>query len=199
MSNQALAQDDEGLLSPFLRKRRFKAITSHIPLGSVVLDLACGSGQLRHYLTPDCRYMGADRSSAASAALGGQFLAIDLARLDAFAEVDRWLPLRPQVIILTAILEHIGDPGALLAACSTLLPPQGLIVGTTPHPRGRFLHDAFARCGLCSREAANEHETFLGHSALSAAAVAAQLELFVYKQFLCGLNQVFVLRKGPRS
>ena len=199
MNSTAPAQDEEGLLSPFLRERRFKAIACYVPAGSLVLDIACGSGQLARYLPTGCEYRGVDRSSAAAAALGDQFLQIDLAQTGAFAEVEKWLPGRPNVIALTAILEHVSDPHKLLAPCANLLAPNGFIVGTTPHPRGRSIHDMFAKIGLCSREAANEHETFLNRDAIAASASNTPMSLLIYKQFLFGLNQVFVFQHKRSS
>ena len=182
-------------MSPFLRRRRLARISALIKANDVVLDLACGNGFLREHLPQGCRYFGVDRIVSSMPGHFDSFAQIDISRPDAFDQIRQWLPDQPTVITLAAFLEHLKHPAGILKVCQRLCEKRTRIVGTTPHPRGRAIHDSLARLGICSRGGAEEHETFLDQSKLSKAGEEAGLTLVYYRQFLCGLNQLFVYEK----
>lgn len=184
-------QETEGLLSPFVRDLRLRRVAAQIEPQSIVLDLACGNGFLGRFLPAGCRYFGVDRIPAA----GGSF--------ERFVLADLLSPETPQTlretvgedvdyITCAAFLEHIDDPAAFLRAYRPLLRESGQVVGTTPHPRGRRLHDTLASVYLCSRSGAAEHERFLSRSDLREIAGSAGGSLERFNTFLFGLNQLFV-------
>lgn len=74
-----------------------------------------------------------------------------------------------------------------------MLNSTGSIVGTTPHPPGRQIHDTLSKLGLLSRLAAEEHEKFLDRGAINEMAIDSGGQLIQYKRFLLGLNQLFVI------
>lgn len=192
-------QEKQGLLSPFLRRRRHAVLAPLVGPGDRVMDLACGSGLLRAALPPGAAYLGVDVLPPPPGAFpdGALFLRQDLLAPDAFDRIRERLPQPPTVIVMAAFLEHVRDPAAILAAAAALLAPGGRIIGTTPAPAGRGLHDTLARLGLCSRDGADQHETFLDRAMLGDAAARAGLRLTRHRGFLLGLNQLFVME--PRS
>ncbi len=167
-----------------------------VPGGALVLDLGCGLGFLRNHLDPSCGYIGVDCLKPDCVDRFDRFVQADLARGDWHRELEAALPARPDVITLAAVLEHVDDCTALLVRCGSLLREQGMIVGTTPHPCGRRLHEALAAMGICSRSGAREHRSFLDRADLSEHADACGGRLDHYKTFLFGLNQLFVIRFG---
>lgn len=189
-------QETEGWLSPLVRNIRLRQVARRIAPHSLVLDLACGNGWLGPYLPTGCAYYGVDRLTPTAPSRFDGFLPLDLGRDRSFEDIAAWLPRPADVITVAAFLEHIPDPAGFLAKARRLLRPGGSIVGTTPHPRGRSLHDSLARLYLCSRSGAAEHETFLNQSDIARAAVASGGTLSDFDMFLAGLNQVFVLRYG---
>jgi 2-polyprenyl-3-methyl-5-hydroxy-6-metoxy-1,4-benzoquinol methylase len=191
------AQESEGLLSPAIRRMRLKRVAAQVPPGSRVLDLACGMGFLADELPGDCRYVGVDRMSlpyrtdAKQGAADRRYLTKDLLDDRAFDDLARETGSHFDVITMVAFLEHITDPGGLVRRCAALLADGGVIVGTTPHPCGRLVHDTLARLWLCSREGADEHETFLSRAELETIGRSVGT-MRLYRRFLFGLNQLFV-------
>jgi hypothetical protein len=96
------------------------------------------------------------------------------------------------VITSIAFLEYIKNPENFVSTYKCPRVPGGQFIGTTRHPRGRHLHDQLARIYLSSRSGAKEHEDFLTRRGLEECAKAVGGTLSVHRQFLVGLNQLFV-------
>ena len=186
-------QETEGLLSPWIRDIRLKKVAQCIPNHTVVLDLACGNGYLSQFLPAGCKYYGVDRLEPSAHDPFTDFKILDLSKNSTFKELELWLPEKPNVITCIAFLEHISDPAAFLKNAQQLLNERGKIIGTTPHPRGRLVHDTLAKLHICSQSGADEHETFLGKKDLNEMALGANGGLTQYSPFLFGLNQLFTV------
>jgi 2-polyprenyl-3-methyl-5-hydroxy-6-metoxy-1,4-benzoquinol methylase len=195
----ATHQETQGLLSPFLRRQRHAQIVRGIREGDVVVDIACGSGLLARALPRGVSYYGVDRLAPPAGGFPGPgtFLQADLLDPRAFEHLRERLAQSPTVVVMAAFLEHLRDPSDLVAKAASLLGAGGRIVGTTPMPKGRRLHDTLAWMGICSRDGAEEHEAFLNRADLGAVATRTGLRLTAYRTFLFGLNQYFELAKGP--
>ena len=76
---------------------------------------------------------------------------------------------------------------------SRLLAKNGKFIGTTPHPRGRSIHQFVSSMYFCSRHGAEEHEQFLGREEIENIAVNSGGAISFCHQFLFGLNQIFVI------
>jgi 2-polyprenyl-3-methyl-5-hydroxy-6-metoxy-1,4-benzoquinol methylase len=187
-------QETEGLLSSRIRNIRLTEVASSILENSSVLDLGCGSGQLRLHLPGSCKYYGIDRVTPShSPTPSSKFINLDLFADDAITQLREQVATPVDYITCIAFLEHIAHPAEFLAKFSPLLRKKGRLVGTTPHPRGRIVHDTLAKVGLLSRSAAEEHETFLGEKELLEAGSQSGGKLIVYKTFLFKLNQLFII------
>lgn len=179
-------QGSEGLLSPLLRARRIRAALPF--LSGRVLDFGCGSGALAAHFPPG-RYVGVDRNPSALMEARRRF------------PLHRFCPRMPMgesfdTVAALAAIEHLPDPAEWLLQVRALVAPAGRVVLTTPHPAFRLLHEAGARAGLFSREAAAEHETFLDRPSLECLARGAGFRLALYRRFLLGANQLAILDVG---
>ena len=166
-----------------------------MPVGARVLDVGCGLTDLAARIA---MYTGADRNLDVLAAQRERFPNTDFFEWDigkgaAPAALSAKAPF--EGILLLAVLEHVPDPGAVLARLAPLLAPGGRLAATTPHPLGRWPLEAGAALGLLSAHAHDEHETLLGREALADAGRGAGLALVLYHRFLFGMNQLAVFSR----
>lgn len=186
-------QETEGLLSPLIRDIRLKKVASYIKEHSTVLDVACGSGYMSKFLPLGCKYYGVDKILASTTKNSTDFIALDLLDDGSLALLREWLPQKPDYITCIAFLEHITNPAEFVSRYRMLLTKNGKLIGTSPHPRGRLIHESLARVHLCSRHGAEEHKDFLRKEDIEEIALTSGGRLSIYEQFLVGLNQLFVI------
>lgn len=183
-----------GLLSPWLRRRRFAAARPFWGDGDV-LDYGCGVGELAATV-PRHRYLGIDRD-AESLALARR--AHPDHRFVTPEELDAGPPRRFDAVVALALIEHLADPDAWVEETARRLRAGGRLVLTTPEPRLQWAHDLGARLGVFSRSGAEEHQSLIDRRRVGAIAQRAGLDVEVYRRFLLGANQLIVLAKPPAS
>jgi 2-polyprenyl-3-methyl-5-hydroxy-6-metoxy-1,4-benzoquinol methylase len=188
------SQDSEGLLSPVLSHWRLAKVAEYIRPKDRVLDCGCGSGRLRRFLPPACSYVGIDvKATAVSSGASGDaaFLRADVTLA---TDLRRLQPLGPfHVIVMAALLEHLGRPAAVLRALTVHLEEAGYFIVTTPSPRIRFIHELGGRLGLFSRHGAQEHKALLTDRDIHRIAEQAGLCVLEFSTFQAGLNQIALL------
>lgn len=182
-------QGVEGLLSPFLRRKRVDAAKPYL-LGHI-LDIGCGSGALAA-LVPADHYIGVEMD------------AISLRQAQLRFPSHRFASILPEspdllfdTIILLAVIEHVSDPGRFLGTLTTHLSESATacIVVTTPHPSVKWVHDIGTAFGLFSKHANEEHDVLLDRSRLEMVGIQAALKLVKYRRFLFGTNQIAIFKK----
>ena len=180
-------QGSEGLLSPWLRRRRIEAALPY--LEGRVLDVGCGSGALAEYVAAD-RYCGVDIDAASLALARAKYPDHEFreALEDAGGGFD--------TVVSLAVIEHVPDAAGFLAELKARLRGEsaGRIVITTPRPAVDWIHTAGAAIGLFSGHASEEHEELLDRPDLERAGEASGLSLETYRRFLCAANQLAVFR-----
>lgn len=185
-------QGAEGLLSPFLRKQRIKAVLPY--LDGTVLDYGCGSGELAQHLRAD-QYSGIDIDD----------LSLSLARSKYpkhnFLSTLESKSLTFDTVVSMAVIEHVKDPAVFLGNLNSYLnnSPMSKIVITTPHPAMDWVHDVGSSIGLFSKHANEEHEELLDRKKLMAAASKNNLTMIFYSRFLLGANQVAIFKRAPQA
>ena len=182
-------QGREGLLSPFLRKQRFKAARPY--LNGHVLDVGCGAGALAESVGSEL-YVGVDKDEEI----------LKQARRD-FPDhrFESTLPRSSEkfdTVAALAVIEHVPDPAAFLKELSQYLvdAPEARIVITTPHSFIGWIHEIGATLGLFSKHASEEHEGLLNRKSLEKAGLEAGLELVLYRRFLLAVNQIVVYKRA---
>ena len=100
------------------------------PEGASVLEVGCGSGlMLTAFRRRGWRVFGIERNEAAAETarqtLGPNTIATSMQGLPADARFD--------LIVLFQVLEHIGEPVALLRDCARQLAPGGLLIANVPN------------------------------------------------------------------
>lgn len=180
-------QGTEGLLSPFLRTKRFNAVKPY--LKGKVLDFGCGTGELAAFVY-EKKYVGIDVDD----------YSLSLARTrfptHRFFSTLSALNDKFDTIVSLAVIEHCHNPTQFLKNLTICLNelPSARIVLTTPHPYVHYIHNAGSTIGLFSQHANEEHETLLNRMKLDSVARQAGLSITVYNRFLLGFNQIVVLK-----
>ncbi len=186
----------DGLLTRPLVEARLAAVRPFLGDGARVLDVGCGLTLLPERSGP---YLGCDRSPEIldenrRRHPGARFVLWDVESGEAPEPVRKAAPF--DVVLLLALLEHLGRPELALARTAPLLTGDGRLVVTTPAPSAAFPLRAGAALGLLSRHAAEEHGTLLSRRRLASAGGAAGLRIVHYRRFLLGLNQVAVFARA---
>jgi len=184
------AQEEQGLLSPFLKHQRYLQVKRFILPTDRVLDIGCGAGDLRKHLSEQTAYFGIDIEQKWDKPSAHLFV----------TKSNKGIPKQIQkeqisVITALALIEHLKQPSSLFHQAKMVLPINGRLVLTTPHPIGRNIHDFGAKLGIFSSEASEQHEAFLNKESLIYLAQSEGFEILLYQRFLFGLNQIAVFRR----
>jgi SAM-dependent methyltransferase len=180
-------QGAEGLLSPFLRRQRFKSASPF--LRGRILDVGCGSGGLAELVDP-ASYVGVevDEISLNSAKHNypNHSFRSDLPSVDE----------KFDTVVSLAVIEHVPEPAIFLNSLSQYLKDDEFarIIITTPHPAVDWIHDIGARIGLFSKHANEEHEELLDKEKIYEIGKESGLTLVNYHRFLFGGNQLAVFQ-----
>ena len=150
-----------------------------------VLDIGCSANPIAVLIDPQS-YIGFDINDTAVTAARQRFPEHRFcSRLPTDETFD--------TVIAVAVIEHLDDPAADLAAWKSVLKPDGRIVLTTPHPWSRWFHDTGATLGLFSRHASEDHNDFIDRKKMADIACQAGMRMLSHRRFLFGVNQLFVL------
>ncbi len=182
-------QATEGILSPWLRNQRFKAVLPY--LKGHILDYGCGSGGLAQHIRPEFYFgVDVDRESIQK----GHAINPKHSFVTDLSEVGH----KFDTIAALAVIEHVTDPTAFLNNLKQYLAKNdnAQIVITTPHPAVDWVHDIGAAVGLFSKHANDEHEDLLGEEKLRQVGEKCDLALVKYQRFLFGANQLAVYKRS---
>ncbi len=179
------------LLSNWIRNQRLNFVLPYIH-GSI-LDLGCGRSPLLGKLPADCQYTGVDHNPRAiqrniDTYPQHKFFQRDLDNqaLDLNEKFDS--------IILAAVVEHLWHPSFLIQQLPACLNPGGIVLLTTPTRFGAWVHDLGARVNLFYYEATEDHKHIFTRQELFNLVAPFPFEIFAYRTFLFGGNQLLIAR-----
>jgi len=179
-------QASQGLLSPFLQRKRFEQIIPY--LHGSVLDIGSGSGDL-------CKFC--DKSTYVGVEIDKESLMLSSEKYPEY-KFQSTFPDNSLVfdtIVASAVIEHIKNPIQFMTTIIKYLHSEGKLIITTPHPIGRYILDFGSRFGIFSYDANEEHEHYLRKSDFKTISSLLNLKICLYKRFLYGFNQVCVYKK----
>ena len=177
-----VAQSEEGILSPFLAKKR---MSKALPfLNGSVLDYGCGVGDLAEVVNKD--YVGFD--------IDNQSLSIAKQRSPKKIFINELTSgHKYDTIIMLAVIEHLENPlEELKILINNHTNKDYRIVITTPNKYFDKIHHFGSRLKLFSVHASDEHNIMFGKKDLFQLARDLGLKVLYYKKFLFFANQVIV-------
>ena len=178
-------QGSEGLISPYLRRKRIAKARSF--LYGRVLDVGCGNGDLAAFVPPE-KYFGVEPDDVSLSLARTSYPKHDFSNsLPEFGNFD--------VVVALAVIEHISDPSSWFSVLAGKLVSNGIVVLTTPHPATEWIQSLGAKIGFFSSQAQKEHEMLMDADALSNIANKSNFRVQKYERFLWGCNQLFVLSR----
>ncbi|MCB4755999.1 MAG: class I SAM-dependent methyltransferase [Elusimicrobia bacterium] len=185
-----------GLLSPWVDGMRTKKVAAHIPAGSRVLDVGCGSGLLIKALPAGCSYVGVDRDPSIILVNRERFPACEFHCFDASREAFPFQNQGFDVVALAALIEHVDQTDQMFREIGRVLKKGGHAVLTTPSRGGGWVHHLLSSLGLLSCHAAEEHRGYWDEARSRVAAAATGLRLARFEKFQLGLNQLIIYKQG---
>jgi 2-polyprenyl-3-methyl-5-hydroxy-6-metoxy-1,4-benzoquinol methylase len=180
-------QGREGILSSFLVNKRINA--AKFFLRGKILDFGCGSGSLTKFVSYK-DYFGYDIDEESIVFARMQYPKFHF-------QTSPNIPISTfDTVVCLAVIEHLASPKELLITLASYLKPsfESRIIITTPNPSFEIIHHIGAKFGIFSRQADEEHQSFLDKKRIFALANETNLDIVKYKKFLYGANQLVVLR-----
>ncbi len=91
-------------------------------------------------------------------------------------------------VTMLAVIEHLEAPGKLFAEISRVLKPGGMLIITTPKQKGEWA------MSLLKKEASEIHNEYFDLESIKRISEGL-FEIVKFKEFMLGVNQLFVLKK----
>jgi len=167
-------------------------ILPFIPPDAKILDIGCDNGALLEYVPAFEFYLGLDSQESIISRNKQQNkqanVSFTCAKFDDFA----WPGPPFNLVVMTAVVEHLEDINSILFQLKSIISENGLILITTPTPISRFVLQAGAAFRLFARNSLHEHKNYFRKTDFQN---LPDWELFLYKRFEFGMNQLVILRK----
>ena len=167
-------------------------ILPFISPGANILDVGCDNGALLEYLPVFEFYLGLDSQKLVISLNKQQNKQANVSfacvNFDDFA----WQGPPFNLVVMTAVLEHLEDIYTALSKLKSLITENGLLLITTPSPISRFVIQAGAVFRLFARDSLHEHKNYFRKSDFQH---LRDWKLDTYKRFEFGMNQLVILRK----
>ncbi|MCL0074187.1 class I SAM-dependent methyltransferase [Dehalococcoidia bacterium] len=146
-----------------------------------VLDVGCGSGGLYQYAKEKGvrNYLGIDVSDRR------KIKEFEFCELDIESRARELIHGSFDRVVLAACVEHLDKPAEVLKWCRTVLRPSGLLIITTPTPRGQKLLRLIFAGG-------SEHTKIYNKPELFQQLQSAGFKVTQYRTFEMGANQLVV-------
>ncbi len=91
-------------------------------------------------------------------------------------------------VSMIAVIEHLEEPGRILDEIVRVLKPGGRFIVTTPLEKGEWI------MRLLKKDISEIHEEYYGPEEMGAL-IEGSLKMVLFRKFLFGFNQLFVMEK----
>lgn len=183
-----------GLLSNFLAKRRQQIIKPYIREKNKVLDLGCGIFRWENYIRDEMSYTGIDIEADIISYNKIHYPDHHFVLKDLDEEILSFPENYFDLIIMLAILEHLKNPVKVLCELKNILTNDGIIIISTPHPRGERILNLGSKIKLFSQDK-HQHQPLIDANKMQEIASQSNLKIISIQYFLFGFNQKIILGK----
>ena len=152
MKRKTVQGDLNGLLSNFLIKQRQNTVKPYLDKKRNILDLGCGVFRWNNLLQPATSYTGVD--------IELDIISFNKKHYPEYSfyqkNLDKEELSLPQnnfdFVIMLAVLEHLEKPVKVLNEVRKTLQDDGIIILTTPHPRGENVLEIGSKVRIFSQD-----------------------------------------------
>ena len=198
MKNKAIQGDLNGLLSNFLIKQRQNTVKPYLDKKKNILDLGCGVFSWGNLLQPATSYTGVDIEPDIISFNKEHYPEYFFYQKNLDQE-ELSLPLGNfDLVIMLAILEHLENPAKVLREVKETLQDDGIIILSTPHPRGESVLEIGSKVKIFSQDK-HQHQPLFDRKKIQDIAEQADLKIVEFRSFLFGFNQKVVLSKKQEN
>ena len=194
MKRKTVQRDLNGLLSNFLIKQRQNTVKPYLDKKRNILDLGCGVFRWNNLLQPATSYTGVD--------IELDIISFNKKHYPEYSfyqkNLDKEELSLPQnnfdFVIMLAVLEHLEKPVKVLNEVRKTLQDDGIIILTTPHPRGENVLEIGSKVRIFSQDK-HQHQPLFNREKIQDIAEQAKLKIVEFQTFLLGFNQKIILSK----
>jgi 2-polyprenyl-3-methyl-5-hydroxy-6-metoxy-1,4-benzoquinol methylase len=194
MKRKTVQGDLNGLLSNFLIKQRQNTVKPYLDKKRNILDLGCGVFRWNNLLQPATSYTGVD--------IELDIISFNKKHYPEYSfyqkNLDKEELSLPQnnfdFVIMLAVLEHLEKPVKVLNEVRKTLQDDGIIILTTPHPRGENVLEIGSKVRIFSQDK-HQHQPLFNREKIQDIAEQAKLKIVEFQTFLLGFNQKIILSK----
>lgn len=194
MKKKAIQGDLNGLLSSFLIKQRQNTVTPYLDKKKNILDLGCGIYRWGDFLQADTSYTGVD--------IEAEIVSYNKKHYPEYTFYQKNLDQEElslpedefDLVIMLAVLEHLEKPVKVLKEVKKTLQDDGIIILTTPHPRGENVLEVGSKVKIFSQDK-HQHQPLFNREKIQDIVEQAELKIVEFQSFLLGFNQKIILSK----
>lgn len=194
MEKTHIQGDLDGLLSKFLINQRQNIVKPYFQGKKNILDLGCGIFRWGDYIQQNVFYTGVDIESEIIAYNQTNFPQFSFFQNNIDQEKLSFPDDSFDLVIMLAIIEHLSNPVKILQEVRRVLANGGVIVASTPHPRGETILEMGSKIKIFSQDK-HQHQPLLDKKQMLAVASDAELKIIEFEPFLLGFNQKIVMQK----
>ncbi len=194
MKKKTIQGDLNGLLSSFLIKQRQNTVKPYLNKKKNILDLGCGVYRWDDLLQSDVSYTGVD--------IEADIISYNKKHYPEYVFYQKNLDQEElslpennfDLVIMLAVLEHLEKPIKILSEVKDTLRDDGIIILSTPHPRGESILEIGSKVKIFSQDK-HQHQPLFDREKIQNIVEQADLKIVEFRSFLFGFNQKVILSK----
>ena len=199
MKKSSTIQGDlNGLLSKHLILQRQNTVKPYLNKKRNILDLGCGVFRWDTLLQPDTRYTGIDIEPDIISYNQKYYPQYSFFLNNIDKESLSFLQSSFDLVIMLAVLEHLTNPIKILKEVGNILTDDGVIILSTPHPRGEKILEIGSHFKIFSQDK-HQHQPLINKEKMQSFARQSDLSITDFQSFLFGFNQKIVLKKRLKT